>query len=162
MLEFVFVGRWLPLKRVRAEPANSAYDFNSRGERPKGIALENVQLPTLYTRIDAGERQERAREALSLVGLAERSRHYPSQLSGGQQQRVALARALVNHPSILLADEPTGNLDSTNATVIARLLRSLATDYGKTVVMVSHDPKTVEEFPEVHSMRDGRFVDAVS
>src|SRR3989442_1763982 len=82
------------------------------------------------------------------------------EVSGGEQERVAGAIALGNAPSLTLADEPTGNLDRTNATVIARLLRSLATDYGKTVVMVSHDPKTVEVFPEGHSMRDGRFVDA--
>jgi len=108
------------------------------------------------------ECRTRAGKLLGLVGLEAKGQKRPEELSGGEQQRVAVALALANDPSLILADEPTGNLDSTNANVIATLLRSLATDYGKTVVMVSHDPKTVEAFPEVHAMRDGRFVDAAS
>ena len=84
----------------------------------------------------------------------------PEELSGGEQQRVGVALALANDPALILADEPTGNLDSTNAGAIANLLKSLATEYGKTVIMVSHDPKTVEVFPTVYAMRDGQFLPA--
>ena len=129
---------------------------------PSITAIENMELPMVMAGVPESACRDRARRLLGLVGLEAKGEKRPEELSGGEQQRVAVALALANDPSLILADEPTGNLDSTNATVIARLLRSLATDYGKTVVMVSHDPKTVEEFPEVHSMRDGRFVDAVS
>ncbi len=123
---------------------------------PRTTALENVQLPTLYTRIDAAEREKRAREALNLVGLAERSRHYPSQLSGGQQQRVALARALVNHPSILLADEPTGNLDSRTAVEIMEVLQDL-NERGLTIVLVTHEPDIAQFAKRMIVFRDGKI-----
>jgi putative ABC transport system ATP-binding protein len=127
---------------------------------PSITAIENMELPMAMAGVPESECRDRARRLLGLVGLEAKGEKRPEELSGGEQQRVAVALALANDPSLILADEPTGNLDSTNATVIARLLRCLATDYGKTVIMVSHDPKTVEEFPEVHSMRDGRFVDS--
>ena len=126
---------------------------------PSITALENLELPMVMAGASERDCRERARTLLGLVGLEAKGQKRPEELSGGEQQRVAVALALANDPSLILADEPTGNLDSTNATAIAKLLRSLATDYGKTVVMVSHDPKTVELFPEVHAMRDGRFVD---
>src|ERR1700738_1169636 len=88
-------------------------------------ALENTELPTLYTKIDKAERQKRAAEALAMVGLADRAEHFPSQMSGGQQQRVAIARALVNHPSILLADEPTGNLDTRTSVEIMEIFQNI-------------------------------------
>ena len=123
---------------------------------PRTTALENVQLPTLYTAINAIERQKRAREALALVGLAERSQHYPSQLSGGQQQRVALARALVNHPSILLADEPTGNLDSRTAVEIMEVLQDL-NEQGLTIVLVTHEPDIAQFAKRMIVFRDGKI-----
>ena len=123
---------------------------------PRTTALENVQLPTLYTRIDAAERDKRAREALNLVGLADRSRHYPSQLSGGQQQRVALARALVNHPSILLADEPTGNLDSRTAVEIMEVLQDL-NERGLTIVLVTHELDIAQFAKRMIVFRDGKL-----
>jgi len=123
---------------------------------PRTTALENVQLPTLYTAINAIERQKRAREALALVGLAERSQHYPSQLSGGQQQRVALARALVNHPSILLADEPTGNLDSRTAVEIMEVFQRL-NDEGLTIVLVTHEPDIAQFAKRMIVFRDGKI-----
>jgi putative ABC transport system ATP-binding protein len=119
-------------------------------------ALENVQLPTLYSPIDKLERSRRAREALALVGLAERADHFPSQLSGGQQQRVAIARALVNRPSILLADEPTGNLDSRTAVEILEILQGL-NEQGLTIVLVTHEHDIAQFAKRVVLFRDGKI-----
>jgi putative ABC transport system ATP-binding protein len=121
---------------------------------PRTTALENVQLPTLYTKIDKAERNKRAIDALTLVGLAERSRHFPSQLSGGQQQRVAIARALVNKPSILLADEPTGNLDSRTSVEIMDVFQRL-NEQGLTIVLVTHEPDIAHFAKRVIVFRDG-------
>jgi len=109
-------------------------------------ALENVELPTLYASISREEGVKRANDALELVGLADRKLHYPSQLSGGQQQRVAIARALVNRPAILLADEPTGNLDSKTGTEIMDLIRELNRTLGMTVIMVTHERPLAERY----------------
>jgi putative ABC transport system ATP-binding protein len=117
-------------------------------------ALENTALPTLYTPIDKIERAKRATEALALVGLADRSEHYPSQLSGGQQQRVAIARALVNRPSMLLADEPTGNLDSRTAVEIMEVFQRL-NEQGLTIIMVTHEPDIAQFAKRVIVFRDG-------
>jgi putative ABC transport system ATP-binding protein len=118
-------------------------------------ALENVELPTLYARLNVEERQKRARRALEMVGLGERLDHFPSQLSGGQQQRVAIARALVNQPSILLADEPTGNLDSRTSVEIMSILQKL-NDEGLTIVLVTHEPDIAQYAKRVITFRDGR------
>jgi putative ABC transport system ATP-binding protein len=118
-------------------------------------ALENVELPTLYTRIDRAERERRAAGALAMVGLADRAHHVPSQLSGGQQQRVAIARALVNHPSILLADEPTGNLDSRTSVEIMEIFQTL-NDQGLTIVLVTHEPDIAQFARRVLVFKDGR------
>jgi putative ABC transport system ATP-binding protein len=125
---------------------------------PSITAIENLELPMLMAGVRESACRSRARTLLGLVGLEAKGLKRPEELSGGEQQRVAVALALANDPALILADEPTGNLDSTNAAVIANLLKSLATDHGKTVIMVSHDPKTVGVFPVVHTMRDGRFV----
>ena len=117
-------------------------------------ALENVALPTLYTRMRRAEREDRAAAALALVGLADRAEHFPSQMSGGQQQRVAIARALVNRPSILLADEPTGNLDSRTSVEIMAVLQEL-NDGGLTIVMVTHEPDISRFAKRVVVFRDG-------
>src|SRR5215468_6401166 len=127
---------------------------------PSITAFENLELPMVMAGMPDVECRDRARRLLALVGLEAKGDKRPEQLSGGEQQRVAVALALANDPALILADEPTGNLDSTNATAISSLLKSLATDYGKTVIMVSHDAKAVEVFPTVYGMRDGRFVAA--
>ncbi|MFB3813815.1 MAG: ABC transporter ATP-binding protein [Terriglobales bacterium] len=119
-------------------------------------AVENVELPTLYARLDKQERERRAREALNMVGLGERAGHFPSQLSGGQQQRVAIARALVNKPAILLADEPTGNLDSRTAVEIMDILQQL-NDKGLTIVLVTHEPDIAQFAKRNIIFRDGKI-----
>ena len=129
---------------------------------PSITAIENLELPMVMAGVPESECHSRAKTLLGLVGLDAKGQKLPEELSGGEQQRVAVALALANDPALILADEPTGNLDSTNAAVIANLLKSLAVERGKTVIMVSHDPKTVEVFPTVHAMRDGRFVKAAA
>lgn len=119
-------------------------------------ALENVELPTLYARISKAEGEKRSREALALVGLGDRVAHFPSQLSGGQQQRVAIARALVNQPSILLADEPTGNLDSRTSVEIMDVFQKL-NDEGLTIVLVTHEPDIAQFAKRSIQFRDGRI-----
>jgi len=126
---------------------------------PSITAIENLELPMVMAGVPESECHARARTLLGLVGLEAKGQKRPEELSGGEQQRVAVALALANDPALILADEPTGNLDSTNAGAIANLLKTLAVEHGKTVIMVSHDPKTVAVFPIVHAMRDGRFVD---
>jgi putative ABC transport system ATP-binding protein len=121
---------------------------------PRTTALENVQLPTLYSRVDRREGARRAIDALALVGLADRAAHYPSQLSGGQQQRVAIGRALVNGPAILLADEPTGNLDSRTSVEIMAIFQEL-NDRGLTVVLVTHEHDVAQFAKRVLVFRDG-------
>jgi putative ABC transport system ATP-binding protein len=119
-------------------------------------ALENVELPTLYARLDKDERRRRAEEALKMVGLDERMGHFPSQLSGGQQQRVAIARALVNRPSILLADEPTGNLDSRTSVEIMQIFQDL-NEQGLTIVLVTHEPDIAHFARRGITFRDGKI-----
>lgn len=119
-------------------------------------ALENTELPTLYTKIDKAERERRAADALAMVGLADRAHHFPSQMSGGQQQRVAIARALVNRPSILLADEPTGNLDSRTSVEIMEIFQRL-NDKGLTIVLVTHESDIAQFAKRVLVFRDGKI-----
>ena len=118
--------------------------FQSYNLMPVLSAQKNVELPLLLTDMDAGERRHRASIALKLVGIADRAGHKPNELSGGQQQRVAIARALVSDPRILICDEPTGDLDRKTADEVLTLLQELNRDFGKTIVMVTHDPKAAE------------------
>src|SRR4029434_108122 len=120
---------------------------------PRATALHNVELPLVYAGLSAGERRERARHALAQVAPSNRSAHRPNELSGGQRQRVAIARALVNQPSILLADEPTGNLDSTTSEEIMRLFGELHAS-GQTVIMVTHEAEIAAYAERVIVLRD--------
>ena len=119
-------------------------------------ALENVELPLLLTKLSKKQRRERALTALKVVGLADRSKHYPRQLSGGQEQRVAIARAIVADPAVLVADEPTGDLDAKSAEEILNLLQTLNRDFKKTIVMVTHDPRAAEPRARRAPPREGR------
>lgn len=118
-------------------------------------ALENVELPLLLTSLDRKERLQRARTALDVVGLAARARHVPAELSGGEQQRVAIARAIVTDPDVIIADEPTGDLDAKNADAILRMLLELSHELHKTVVMVTHDPRASEWVDVVFHLEKG-------
>lgn len=122
-------------------------------------AYENIELPLLLGKLSKAERREKILAALDLVGLAERADHRPSELSGGQEQRVAIARAIVHNPELLVADEPTGDLDRESADSILNLLNSLAVDHGKTVVMVTHDPKASAAAHRALQLEKGRFVE---
>ena len=130
--------------------------FQSFNLLPKLNVLQNVELPMIYAGASGKERQNKAMEALRLVGLDNRSKHRPSQLSGGQQQRVAIARALVNDPRIIFADEPTGNLDSHTGEAILNLFRKLSTE-GRTIVLVTHDPEIAALTPRRIEIRDGKI-----
>ncbi len=127
---------------------------------PVLTALENVELPLLLTHLAKKERRERALTALRVVGLAERAEHLPRQLSGGEQQRVAIARAFVADPELIVADEPTGDLDAKNAEATLELLRTLRRDFGKTIVMVTHDPRAEKYVDVVHHLDKGVLLES--
>jgi putative ABC transport system ATP-binding protein len=122
-------------------------------------ALENVELPLVYARVSGAKRREMAQRALSEVGIEGRGHHHPSQLSGGEQQRVAIARALVNQPSILLADEPTGNLDSKTSIEIMEIFQHLNRDLGITIIMITHEPDIASFAKRNIHFKDGRIVE---
>ena len=127
---------------------------------PMLTAQKNVELPLLLTDLGAGDRARRAQIALTLVGLADRRSHRPNELSGGQQQRVAIARAIVSDPTFLICDEPTGDLDRHSAQEILDLLQMLNREHGKTIIMVTHDPKAAEYAPHTIHLDKGELADA--
>jgi len=126
---------------------------------PVLTALENVELPLKLTGLKKAERIEHATTALKLVGLGDRLGHFPRQLSGGQEQRVAIARAIVTDPALILADEPTGNLDAASALEVLTILSRLNKEYGKTIVMVTHDPHAAQFATKVHHLEKGELVE---
>jgi putative ABC transport system ATP-binding protein len=140
------------LARVRNREIG--FVFQTFNLLPRATALHNVELPLVYAGVPSTERKKRATEALERVQLGERLLHKPNELSGGQRQRVAIARALVNNPSILLADEPTGNLDSATSAEIMRVFEELA-NQGQTVIMVTHEPDIAAHARRVIVLRDG-------
>jgi putative ABC transport system ATP-binding protein len=142
------------LARIRNKEIG--FVFQTFNLLPRATALHNVELPLVYSGVSSKERMERARKSLDLVELSDRMNHKPSELSGGQRQRVAVARALVNNPSIILADEPTGNLDSKTGVEIMKLFGRLHTD-GNTIILVTHDRDVAAHARRVISIRDGRI-----
>jgi len=148
------------LARFRARHVGFVFQFFNL--IPVLDARANVELPLLLTKLPKADRLSRAETALRVVGLGERSHHKPSELSGGEQQRVAIARAIVSDPEIVVADEPTGDLDAKNATEILGLLRDLCRDFDKTVVMVTHDPRGESFVDEIHHLDKGVLRDSVA
>ncbi len=139
--------------------ANVGFIFQFYNLLPVLSAFDNVELPLLLTGLNARERQQRVAQMLSLVGLTDRADHYPSELSGGQQQRVAIARALVTDPLLIVADEPTGDLDRVTGEEVLSLLDRLVHELGKTIVMVTHDPKAAARAGRMVHLEKGVLVD---
>lgn len=146
-------------ERARIRNRQIGFVFQNFNLLNRTTALENVEVPLLYaSRMSSSERRNRAKEELARVGLGDRMGHTTSQLSGGQQQRVAIARALVNRPSILLADEPTGNLDTRTSAEVIALFRSLNEEEQLTVILVTHDPEIARNAKRLIALRDGEVI----
>ncbi|HEY2840005.1 MAG TPA: ABC transporter ATP-binding protein [Pirellulales bacterium] len=153
------LGELSESKLTRWRSRHLGFIFQLYNLMPVLTAFENVELPLLLTSLSRRERADHVRTALRIVGLQERHDHFPRQLSGGQEQRVAIARALVNDPVLLLADEPTGNLDSTAAQEIMDLLQQLNEEFEKTIVMVTHDPRAARRARRMIHLEKGTFVE---
>ena len=152
------VARLTPNDRARIRNQEVGFIFQAFNLIGDLTVFENVELPLTYRKMSAGERKKRVNDALERVGMAHRASHYPAQLSGGQQQRVAVARAVCGKPSILLADEPTGNLDSQNSEAVMELLKELHRD-GATICMVTHDPRYAGYAQRTVNVFDGRILE---
>ena len=139
--------------------AHVGFIFQFYNLMPVLSAYENIELPLLLTSLSRRERRERVEVALSLVGLSDRAEHYPGELSGGQQQRVAIARALITDPTLIVADEPTGDLDRATGEEILGLLERLNSELGKTILIVTHDPKAAEKAHRIVHLEKGELVD---
>jgi putative ABC transport system ATP-binding protein len=155
-LNGMLVSRMSDDQLARVRNKEIGFVFQTFNLLPRATALHNVELPLVYAGVGAEERRRRAKEALERVKLDDRAHHRPNELSGGQRQRVAIARALVNNPSILLADEPTGNLDSATSAEIMKVFEALA-DQGQTVIMVTHEADIAAHARRVVVIRDGRI-----
>jgi putative ABC transport system ATP-binding protein len=155
------IARASAKRLVEHRKARIGFVFQSFNLLPHRTALENVEVPLMLTGLSRGERRQRARELLEKMGLGARTDHRPSQLSGGEQQRVAIARSLANRPAILLADEPTGNLDSATGTEVMHLLRDLNSE-GLTLILVTHDTTVANYASKIVRLRDGKVVDISS
>lgn len=155
-LEGKDVGRLSENQRATLRNKHVGFVFQTFNLLPRTTALDNVAMPLVYAGISGSERVKKATKVLESVGLGDRLNHRPSQLSGGQQQRVAIARALVNNPSLILADEPTGNLDSRSGRDILELLKTL-NKAGNTVVLVTHDPAIAKTARRIIEMKDGEI-----
>ena len=144
------------LSRMRCQKIGFVFQtFNLIG---RATAQRNVELPMLYNRVGGRERARRAKELLGMVGMTERARHQPNELSGGQKQRVAIARAMANDPAIILADEPTGALDSQTGRLVMDIFHDLHKNHGKTIVLITHSQELAEECQRIITLRDGRVV----
>ncbi len=151
------VGGLSRLEQARVRNAKIGFVFQNFNLLPRLSALKNVELPMVYGRIDAREREQRARAALEAVGLGDKLANRPNELSGGQKQRVAVARSLVGLPSMILADEPTGALDTRTGGEIMNLFRTLNREQGLTIVIVTHDPEIGRQMDRVIGLRDGQL-----
>ena len=161
MLDGESVASLAPAERARVRNRQIGFIFQAFNLIGDLTVFENVELPLTYRNMDAAERKRRVNSALDRVAMSHRAKHYPAQLSGGQQQRVAVARAVAGDPAILLADEPTGNLDSTNGEAVMQLLRDLNKN-GATVCIVTHDSRYAQHADREVNLFDGRVVDALA
>jgi len=157
-LEGVEIGKATQRELARIRNRSIGFVFQSFNLLPKLNVVQNVELPMIYAGLGSRDRRERAIKALEMVDLGNRLKNRPSQLSGGQQQRVAIARALVNNPKIILADEPTGNLDTHTGELILALFRRLASE-GRTVILVTHNPEIAAVTPRRIEIRNGKIAD---
>lgn len=157
ILDGISIGGIKEEKLCKIRNIKIGFVFQSFNLLPKLTTQENVELPLVYAGVSKEERSKRAREVLEKVGLGKRLNHKPNELSGGQRQRVAIARALINNPAIILADEPTGNLDSVSEDEIMRLFQEL-NEQGKTIVIVSHEPEVAKYCKRIVVFKDGQII----